>query len=351
MPTFKAKNKGNQTVVKCKLDYSGAINGNEIPIVNSGCMPGLAAVMPAGGSKINYVVPATASLGDVLRNYGITVEQLSSIIKQVLYKVGQVRENGLSPDNLLLNLEHSYFDLYTGIVYLIYQPLFKQANVYTPAAFVSSVLQNARMIDDKGKDLASGLGRFMAENPDASATTIYNALERLERNGVRVVALQTEDTIAPQVTAEPKADEETYMPGYDESFESEETFILEEPADDDDMTMIIDEPVEEPEPEPVERALFVREEDGARFYMESDVVTLGRMGGGADCIVSEEKTVGRKHATFYSRDGRYFILDNESTNGTFVNDNRLSSGVATEITSGDKITLAKTVLQFLVEIQ
>jgi predicted component of type VI protein secretion system len=60
-----------------------------------------------------------------------------------------------------------------------------------------------------------------------------------------------------------------------------------------------------------------------------------------------EAKVSRRHARITLRDGRYFLEDMGSTNGTFVNrGKRLLPGQLQPLLDGDEIIVGKTFLRF-----
>ena len=89
--------------------------------------------------------------------------------------------------------------------------------------------------------------------------------------------------------------------------------------------------------------LVLRDGEETRLLrLANDITHLGR-GAGAD-VRFDEHRVSRDHAILV-RHGRYCrLLDNRSSNGTFVNDRRI---VATNIHSGDAISLGPVVLEYL----
>ncbi|WHY85480.1 DUF6382 domain-containing protein [Neobacillus novalis] len=70
-----------------------------------------------------------------------------------------------------------------------------------------------------------------------------------------------------------------------------------------------------------------------------DVFKLGRDAKNVDYI-SNNKAVGRVHAHILTEDGEYFLKDNRSTNGSFVNDIKLARNEKVKIKHDDRITLA-----------
>jgi pSer/pThr/pTyr-binding forkhead associated (FHA) protein len=57
--------------------------------------------------------------------------------------------------------------------------------------------------------------------------------------------------------------------------------------------------------------------------------------------------VSRRHARIFFTDGKYFIEDAGSTNGTFINKKRLDPTMPYELKDGDEIILGRTFFKFL----
>ncbi len=58
-----------------------------------------------------------------------------------------------------------------------------------------------------------------------------------------------------------------------------------------------------------------------------------------DIVIANELTVSRQHAELRRADGRWFVVDLDSRNGTHVNGERLEQGAATPIHVGDVLAL------------
>ncbi|MDQ2728476.1 MAG: FHA domain-containing protein, partial [Actinomycetota bacterium] len=82
------------------------------------------------------------------------------------------------------------------------------------------------------------------------------------------------------------------------------------------------------------------ERAGQRFDLGSEL-TVGRAPG---CGVSlpEDTFVSQLHARVFRRDGELFVEDLGSTNGTFVNDNKVSAPVA--LRDGDRLKTGRTTM-------
>ncbi len=79
---------------------------------------------------------------------------------------------------------------------------------------------------------------------------------------------------------------------------------------------------------------------GATFALEGDQLTIGRDSSSAVAINDAE--ISRKHARLTFQGGKYVIEDLGSTNGTFVNGQRLVSAVV--LKSGDVVSFGEQIV-------
>jgi hypothetical protein len=80
---------------------------------------------------------------------------------------------------------------------------------------------------------------------------------------------------------------------------------------------------------------------GETFHPEGDETTIGRS---PDCgIFLDDVTVSRKHAVLVARNGAFFIEDQGSLNGTYVNRKRVESA---QLEDGDELQIGKYRLTF-----
>jgi pSer/pThr/pTyr-binding forkhead associated (FHA) protein len=81
---------------------------------------------------------------------------------------------------------------------------------------------------------------------------------------------------------------------------------------------------------------------GETFQPQGERTTIGRS---PDCgIFLDDVTVSRKHAVLVERDGNFFIEDEGSLNGTFLNRRRIESA---QLSDGDELQIGKYRLTFL----
>ena len=82
---------------------------------------------------------------------------------------------------------------------------------------------------------------------------------------------------------------------------------------------------------------------GKRFVLDKSPTRVGR---GADSqIVLEGDSVSRRHAHLERRTGAWYVVDDGSTNGTYVNEEQIAREQL--LTNGDRIKIGPSILKFL----
>ena len=94
------------------------------------------------------------------------------------------------------------------------------------------------------------------------------------------------------------------------------------------------------------RPHLIRTKNNERIYIDKPVFRIGKERSYVDYFVSDNTAVSRSHANIITRDGKYFIVDTNSTNHTYVNGGMIQSNVETPITHGAKIRLANEDFEF-----
>jgi two-component system, cell cycle response regulator len=82
---------------------------------------------------------------------------------------------------------------------------------------------------------------------------------------------------------------------------------------------------------------------GKRFVLDGSRVGLGR--GADNQIVLEGDSVSRRHAHLEKRDTRWYVVDDGSTNGTYVNEEQIPREQA--LNNSDRLKVGPTILKFL----
>lgn len=156
-------------------------------------------------------------------------------------------------------------------------------------------------------------------------------------------------TSGKKETLEPELKDDDPLPAYEKTLEEEavrETLRPEYPEpvirEDDDRTVLLKRPVFGG---PSYGMPVMMYEDGRQIRIRQFPCLFGKMQTRVDEVV-EGKGISRIHAMIKEQDGRYFLSDLNSLNGTGVNGTMLGTNETVEIFDGDVILMADTPLTF-----
>lgn len=94
---------------------------------------------------------------------------------------------------------------------------------------------------------------------------------------------------------------------------------------------------------------LIRIRNNERIELSKSIFGIGKDMNYADYCIMDNSAISRMHANIISRDGEYFVVDNNSTNHTYVNGMMIPSNVEVQITNGARIHFADEEFEFKVE--
>ena len=91
---------------------------------------------------------------------------------------------------------------------------------------------------------------------------------------------------------------------------------------------------------------LLRIKNNERIELNKPVFRIGKERSYVDYFVSDNTAVSRSHANIINKDNKFYIVDTNSTNHTYVNGSMIQSNVETKIEDGTKIRLANEDFEF-----
>ena len=91
---------------------------------------------------------------------------------------------------------------------------------------------------------------------------------------------------------------------------------------------------------------LIRKKNNEKIEINKPVFRIGKERSYVDYFVSDNTAVSRSHANIIEHDGKYFVVDTNSTNHTYVNGSIIQSNTEVEITQGDKVRLGNEEFEF-----
>lgn len=93
-------------------------------------------------------------------------------------------------------------------------------------------------------------------------------------------------------------------------------------------------------------ATLIRKKNNESARIAKANFAIGKERSKVDFCIPDNTSISRTHARIVCRGGAYYIVDNNSTNFTFVNGNKINPGQEVKINSGDIIKLSDEEFEF-----
>jgi len=185
---------------------------------------------------------------------------------------------------------------------------------------------DAEVVEDAGVITINGatFGEMIRSNPEIAVRMLRKYSMRMREYSEQLEKLMIEQNVGVE-----KAD----LPDVDQPFKAPEGTV---PAT------------------ATARAYFVAKESGKIYPVYKDEVLIGRYdsvtGHRPEVDLTEEdnnRNVSRRHARLLYKDSTHYIAEEIGTmNGTYINGNRIPTGVLTPVKDGDEITLCRVPVIF-----
>ena len=386
MSKLKVKFKDSQITVKSKLSKDEQINARELEILNSKIIRGIMKPTVEGEKKLSYLSPGGIRLEAYLKK-GITKNDFFLVIAQILEAVKSIGRNSFNINNLILNMKYVFVNEMTHELHFVYQPIYSSAISSDLASFLYDVAYSVTLALNEDYKCVNNFIAYLKGLQAVSVINIekylldvypqiYKQVKRQKygqseylgsfKNGKDIyydmdkrrkpaplddgdsTSLLSEKNDKDEATSL-LMDDNTDIPTsiLEEYDNNEPTSLLVEDEDEATSLLVDDEPTsllsEGPQ---ITYPYLIRKSSFDRTDINKPVFRIGKERSYVDCFVANNNAVSRIHADIITRNNCYFVKDENSTNGTYVNSNRLSPNEEVQVFDGDIITFANEEFEF-----
>jgi hypothetical protein len=359
-----------------KLLYPETINEREYKAISDGLVEGLIPVYTEK-SKAEVVVKCTLVGMVSLESYLTSVVSKSmflDVITQLIRIIKECENNLLNIGNLLLDCQHIFLDPETRKITCIFWPIINNQNPYVWSEFFQDLPFHTVFSKDENHDYVSRYLSFFKHNIPISINSFERLIVAIQENKLDSTELRDRRYNA---SPDPKPsrycrmcgneywEAAKFCPSCGSPIEGDETSkvkfldisevlginanqsVSETTAlgaeESDSGTTVLGADIFEPA-----FPFLVRVTTQEKVFVNKPAFRIGKVRKNCDYIVSNNNAVSRSHADIITRDYRYFISDNNSTNKTYVDNHAIPVNKEIEIFSGTKLRLANEEFVFYV---
>lgn len=344
MAKYKAKLKACQLIVKVRLSFKEKVDDSQIEFFSGKYIRGLLRVKTVKKHTLEYYGPVGVSLQDRLKK-PISKYDFLFIMEQVVDIVQKLNSNALILNNVVFDMQGVFINETTKELQFIYLPLLNNQSVVDVFGFIEQIVYAAKPIQENDMNYVSRFIHYIRNlnNFDLDRIEKYilkedrNVVNTIKRHNVGQSGFMT-DKPADYYAHYGKDEEATGL------LDEEKTGLLNEEATgllEDEATGLLNENLSN-----VHYPTLYRSLTGETILINKPVFRIGKEKSYSDYFVSNNDKVSRSHADIITRGERYYVIDLNSKNKTFVNGVVVLAQQEMEIFDGDCIKLANEEFEF-----
>lgn len=355
-PSFKFKVKDEKLIIKAKLSSTDEISDRELSVLSSGFVTGLFRAEKIKPRVLEYSGANGVSLSEHLKKT-ITRYDFFNMMVQIVECTKSVNRNKLFLDKLMLDLRYVYINENTKEIHFIYLPVESNHVCADVLGFMDAIVYSAKGKDDT--DYISKYHNFIRSLNAYDADAIEEKIASMDQQAAMYIRKMKQisngaitDHIG-DVEKEPVDSEKPYSP-WPEEDDGGGTVVLKHPEEDDEFgeeTAVLSPDMDEDEGTTVlndaddnyiqvHYPSLTRSSTGETISINKPVFRLGKERSYVDYFVSGNHSVSRSHADIITRGSRYYVLDHNATNHTYIDGMMLAPQKETEIFDGSNLRLA-----------
>lgn len=299
---------------------------------------GIMHVTKTKKDSVIYTCPANINLTDRLKK-AISKYDFFFMIEQIVIMVEDVYNNGLNVNSVRFNMDDVYINEMTKEMYFIYFPIVGGQESADIVGFIENIIYTMTPVINEDTNYISRFMYYVRSFHGFNGNAIEKYISREERAVVNVlknkaVTMQQtmqQQTMQQQIMQQQIMQQQTMQQVMQGSMDG--TTVL----SDDSISI---QQIQQMQPVNYHFASLTRQVTGEKIELGKPSFVLGKNPEKSDYAVAGNTNISRVHAVITMRNGRYYVMDQNSTNGTFINGRIIKAGQETEILPGDCLMLA-----------
>ena len=290
---------------------------------------GIMHVTKTKKDSVTYTCPANINLTDRLKK-AVSKYDFFFMMEQIVIMVQDVYNNGLNVNSVRFNMDDVYINEMTKEMYFIYFPIVGGQESADIVGFIENIIYTMTPVINEDTNYISRFMYYVRSFHGFNGNAIEKYISREERAVVNVLknkAVTMQQQIMQQQTMQQQIMQQVMQGSMDG------TTVL----SDDGISV---QQIQQMQPVNYHFASLTRQVTGEKIELGKPSFVLGKNPEKSDYAVADNTNISRVHAVITTRNGRYYVMDQNSTNGTFINGRIIKAGQETEKLPGDCLMLA-----------
>ena len=331
--------KRHNTYVDVKLIKSEIINKRELDILSNKIYDDFLPVVRTkkSNTELRYDVTGLVVLSEYLKkvlNKSGFIQMCLSIVDTINTTPGKT----MYTKKIVMDINRIYVNPNTRQLKFLYLPITNYMVVLDLGAFFSKLPYETIYNQHEDCSYVKEYIKYFKETVTFSLFEFESMLNRMKNEeDKKPVVAHTSKVLDQNDNENTRFFSRTDKPAQSEEDEEEGTVLL----GNEEGTIALSE-------EKCENIVYPklkRKSTGKTIELKKSEFIIGKSKV-ADYTVDKNTSISRTHVKIIVRDNRYYVMDMESTNGTYIDNKRLEANIETEINPGQILKLADEEFEF-----
>lgn len=384
MNKLKLQKKGGIVLLVIKSRKGQRLDEREIHIINNAGVRGLLAfesLQKKDAFKLIFDLTGYISLREYLKN-PFRKETFAKLLQNIFDNLKAMRNVNFRPQKLVLDMDYVMINPSTQELQFVYLPIQALENGTELRSFLLEIIREGSFVADEDREYVREYITILNTGINFSEFELEQYIERLqekEPDVQRIKCPKCKTQVGPEDKFCPICGSPIEMKRYTDS---EKIYMPPDVQTGDDMkgqtesrsqvangrrkgnteyfTTILGPDSEKPEPVYGGTAVLggankhvssylIRESTQERISVDKPVFRIGKEKSYCDYFVKDNSAVSRSHANIVVRGERFYVVDLNSTNHTYVDGRLIQPQEETEIFSGTRLRLGNEEFTFYIE--
>ncbi len=314
------------------------LNLREVEDIQNGILKNVIPLevdMKRSGFVLKYDITNHMSMEQYLHTI-ITKQKYAQIMLQILGIIRTMSEAYYNPQNIILNLDNVYINPSTETIFFIFIPILYFDSGCSVKEFLTQITYQTTFDSSEDTSYVEKCLNILQRNMNFSAVEMEEYLKSIlsdkkepdkSDNQIRSIYreynLAFEEKKAEQPVEERKEEKENLEIGRSTRM----TESLSNIGSSDTVLL------------GTESNAYIKQlRTGKKYYLNSNEVTIGKRQ--CEIEIADNPAVSKHHAMIQKKEGKYFLMDLNSTNGTKVNGKKINANVPEALQDESQIEFA-----------
>lgn len=336
MIKLRKRSKENLIIVTRRQIKKIKVNERERAILEEKLIPIFFRLKMVSKHKMQYTVPMGISLYKYLKQ-DMTAYKFYNVLARLIEVAKIIDSNYLYFNNLVLDIHIITIKELTGEIFFLYEPLINRTSSTNITGFISDFILLCEGKNEKLDKECKSLTKFMQEKGNCTIAEIEQFIIKNYPQIYHHVNRQEEEK-GVFLTSEKLSYKKHYVPK-GQAEELQETTVINYNVDSE--TTILNTDIDENVTTLLSKVQghITRVKMQQQIVISKDIFTIGKEQD-MDYFIKDNKAISRRHATIQKDGEKFYIMDCNATNKTYLNSECLVPNKLYLLNDGDEIKLA-----------